>query len=123
MRVRDAGDYGLGPLYAPCIRNGSFIGQRWVADLPIPGSGGETVETVSLGNSRLLSQLSGDGIETGVRWNNNPEFVCFVICRIALGDDCTYFTYDGLDADRCGALLSVMCFVLLPCMRCSFVRC
>eukprot|EP00892_Ulva_mutabilis_P009409 jgi/Ulvmu1/6840/UM031_0045.1 len=92
-------DYGLGPLYAPCITNGSFIGQRWVYDLPVPGR--DPIEVVDLGDRELLSRLSGGGIDSSVRWNNNPEFVCFVICRIALGDECTYFTYDGLDADSC----------------------
>lgn len=73
-----------------------------MADLPIPGRNGDTVETVPLGNGRLLSQLSSGGIDDRERFNNNPEFVCFVICRSILKDNCTYFTYDGLDADRCG---------------------
>lgn len=70
-------------------------------DIPVPGTN-RFVETVSLGDRRLLSDLTDGDISPKVRWNNNPEFVCFVICRLALGDDCTYFTYDGLDADRCG---------------------
>lgn len=85
-----------------------------MADLRIPGTDGDTVETVPLGNRGLLSQLSEGGISARVRFNNNPEFVCFVICRTILKDECTYFTYDGLDADRCGPRGRVPPFTSVP---------
>lgn len=43
--------------------------------MPIPGTNGDTVETLPLGNRRLLSQLSSRGIYVSGRFNNNPKIV------------------------------------------------
>lgn len=110
-------------LYSQCRTNGTYADGAWQETFTFTdGDGGTTTDDrIELQNLPALKEL-GDvfpGNDSNpASYRNRPESACFSVCREQFGDDCTFFTYDGLTADRCGSLPIVTTIRVQHCSIC-----